>query len=371
MAIPSHFNPLPPWVVLATIGPDESGTEYAVVRMLNFRLLDLGSLHRQLPGLGGGVVSEMNTFAAHLQGITQRSWKDMVVLAILAHPKSGQTTVVDMLGIYLVHGHEGQHWLGDVFFMTQPKEDTSARWRGIWLWTLTEVFGFSFEQSIFSGTLFAFGVPEVVEDGAVSRLKQTPLYQEVDGLLQQWLELTYDTQANPPAGVGARLEFDAAVDRLVQDIALKGQDLILLLEDELSPAIIGVDDPDTFPMIHADNEIAFQLDVNHREPVAVLLHLPWWKDKVQTPCVWDIGDDNAMLTLAQGPDLAQALADANLIVEESRAEQWVVDHIDRWVPNAQVTLQLDIEPYLLLDTPTPYLWPDDDFIRFLRQEGML
>jgi hypothetical protein len=71
-------------------------------------------------------------------------------------------------------------------------------------------------------------------------------------------------------------------------------------------------------------------------------------------------------------DLPKALVAAHLIVEESQQDAWWKRWVDRQLPGpGRDVLGLDIEAYLLLDKPTPYMLPDHDFIDLLRAEGLL
>jgi hypothetical protein len=362
--VPSHFKPRPPWVVLATFGPDENGIEYAVARVFGQNRVE--TMRGMLSTLNV-TRSDVKRWESLIDSLVEQRREPLVFVVLKRDPSSslcGPRACLD--GIFMIElgppGAQGRdtHWLGELVMHTPEsawghgfKMDNTVY--AVMLWTLTEVFGFD-PDSMFIGVQFGLGIPDIVKDGALDRFQAMPQTQDFNEAVSRWQELK---ERAPEDLDGAWI---SAFEELEQALC-DGAESMLMELDKLHPKLVWVDDPDTFPIRDAEG-CRWQLDIEHREPVMVKVY---FDGRVE---IWSEEWDVVLSQLAD--DLPKALVAAHLIVEESQQDAWWKRWVDRQLPGpGRDVLGLDIEAYLLLDKPTPYMLPDHDFIDLLRAEGLL
>lgn len=334
----------PQWVELAEFGPDEEGHSYTLVRVFQD---DLGLYN--LDGLVDG-----NKI---LSGLLRKSWTvNMSFPRIFAILKlSHQWGSESVVGAFCVMSEPDKHQVSQVVKNTLKAIEYPLT-DGIILWAVTELFGFDLDTSVSWLARLQMKIPSIVRDGALDRFRAEPAVQYLDRLAGQRSSLqSWD---------------DAELDRADSQISKAHHEVLklatlLVPEFEVDDAVLieaNLGQLEGYRTISRDFYV-----VRGLETITAALVLPSPASMLSNS--WSL-ESYEIGHLGNAPDLASALEASHIVLEESKWEPLYAKRLER-VVNPQILLDIDIEPYLLLDALTPYMWPQDDFIEMLKGEGKL
>jgi len=360
----------PPWIELAQFADDDNS--YMLVRLLRSDGTVLAQMcaAQQSPGQGrsrhhGQYDLPSMDGTGLLRHVVSRSDPHRILFAILGVSNRGNPYILDVFAVESTADNKNvpsKHEVSAVIFSgpTHHASELAPLSYAIILWTLLELFGFDPDLHFTSSAALAMQIPSIVRDGALDRFRAEPAMQKLNTLLAQReqlkslegaeLENKLESSDSDISRAGYR-----AVDALVRLHPYLNFDGVggILEMDERSP------NSRSFTwhlLINEDDEVEFNLILP--EPISGV------------PSYWSVVSEELQAGLATDEDLISALQISNLVLEESAWDAWYGKHIAP-VGNPTILLDIDIEPYLLLDAPTPYMWSNDAFITFLKQWGRL
>ena len=328
-------------VELAQFGPDADGTIYSLVRFLKN---DGGHYNLECLETGSAVYSVLG------------GSNEQAVFAVIAYAANGVKWMIDLfaieLGEWMVEEIGKEHRLISLNLTKDHSSELDPRMYGILLWTLIELFGFDPDEHMSFFATFLLQLPAIVRDGALDRFRAEPVMEFLNDFigyrqeLQGWddADLYEYEEAISEMGLKALMALHRLDESLVSD------------EEEGIPASLRSTD--------GSQSISWELTIDGLEPVEVTLQLPSPASESES-ILWVLGSESNA-RLAVGTDLMTALETARLVMEESDWEPWYAQTVTRYAIDPQISLDIDIEPYLLLDTATPYVWTDEAFLEFLK-----
>jgi len=389
------MNDHPPWVDLVEFGPDDEGHSYTLVRLLRD---DLGLYN--LHGLPSDISSPSDR---ELSDVFNRSNRERVVFAILK--TSYPSSLESLLNAFAIESPVPrgrmplEHHLSSVILprawsmeghgrlivsLSGQHLELPPRVTGIILWTLVELFGFDPDTDFKPEVRFDLQIPSIVRDGAFDRFRAEPVMQRLNQLIEDWptgwssnrAESSFWRTVSTMTAADRLIWTDAEFDKRDIQISKAGYQMLSIL-NQLHPSLEFTEEGG---IIEADlNEGAgfrtihwsFFVDLVEEMQVVLILEDPATLERgVAKSSRWSLQSLDLGTHLAVHKDFVTALEAAGLLLEESRWEPSYTERV-RYAVNPNIVLDIDIEPYLLLDAPTPYVWPDAAFIAFLKQVGKL
>ncbi len=371
--------PVPPWVVLASFGPDAEGWTTELVRVLDDDP-DSGTWKRMLadaqhldemhpPPLTGHwePSSAVHSQMMEMNHVT-RSWASSVPVIVFAtRRRRDETSYFNSVFLVIENTDVAVDslWVTMLSFarahLFEIYNEGNHQLYAIILWTLLDLLRLDPDTDMAPEVQLSTGIPMQVAPGTIDRIRRSQPYTDLSHRLANWKRIA---SADAPR--------EHSKPPLQGLFGLVGEVL-----DQLHSATEGQLSLDRTPertyLNLQDASIVWELVFGQRESVELGL---WARDpETGTPAQpgWWLNPMSTSMQsfLSEDEDLLDALRRGGLIIEADKWEAWYNENVASILVGPTVELDIDTEPYVLLDAQIPYLWETSRFIAFLQQENLL
>lgn len=256
-------------------------------------------------------------------------------------------------------------WTQHMYGGRQPGSDSDFI-ESVIFWVLFELCQLDTDEDIFSRVLFELEVPSPTDDAKLEAWRTSKEYRELRNHIVDWRDNPPDHGREAPA-IRAMAEVGEVVLGAMPSSAVRYDDWVVTPIEENTMYPESIEFAVTFE--ETDQYIAcLSLFDGEEKPTA-----PTWEFVTEGRGSIPFRHPSAGRTRAGSrdygedeSDLYTCLRNARLVIPASQYEAWMDAHTAH---PTKVFAHLDLEPYLLLGTRVPWLWPDVEANPFFKERA--